>query len=308
MRHTALLLALWLAPAALPAQSGLCRPSEAVRLGELDPSQVNEASGLEVSPAGGLYHINDSGDSGRFFVTSLDGRNLRQVRINGFGPIDTEDLTLGNCGPGGGTCLFIADIGDNEARRPTVEIVLVREQASFPASVEPERRIRFRYEDGPHDAESLALHPNGDLWILTKTIDLARLRVLPGALFRIPYAAWRESDGNVLVAERVGELALPAISSDPLRGSLATAMDISDDGGRLLVLTYTNAFEFALDLASAALPPTAEMVEGVDFREIPLVQLQQQEAIAYLPDGTGFIYTSEGSGGDAPIMRVHCQN
>lgn len=310
MKHAALLLAVWIGPASavLQAQTHLCRPSEAVRIGGLDPAIVNEASGLDVSPfdQGRLYHINDSGDTGRFFVTALDGRQLRQVRIDGFDPVDTEDLTLGACGEGGGTCLFIADIGDNQGRRPTVEIVLVREQASFPVSVAPERRIRFRYADGPHDAESLAVQPNGDLWILTKTIDLARLRVLPGALFRIPYAAWTEGDGNVLVAERVGELDLPAISSDPLRGSLATAMDLSDDGRKLLVLTYTNAFEFAIDLSSAAPKPASEMVEGVDFEEIPLTQLQQQEAIAYLPDGTGFIYTSEAPGGETPIMRVDC--
>lgn len=304
------MFALWigLASAGYPAESRLCRPSEAVPIGELDPSRVNEASGLGVSPTGRLYHINDSGDTGRFFVTTPDGQNLREVRITGFNPVDTEDLTLGICGDSGGICLFIADIGDNQARRPTVEILMVRERASFPSSVEPERHIRFRYPDGPHDAESLALDPDGDLWILTKTIDYAGLRVLPGTLFRIPYAAWTQSEGAVIVAERIGELPLAAISSDPLRGSLATAMDISDDGQRLLVLTYVNAFELGIDLSAGRLKPASEMVKGVDFAEIPLTPLQQQEAIAYLPDGAGFLYTSEAPGGAAPIMRVDCRD
>jgi hypothetical protein len=307
LRHAVLLLALGLAPATLPARSGLCRPSEAVRIGQLDPALVNEASGLAASAAERLYHINDSGDSGRFFVTTLDGGNMRQVRVEGFDPVDTEDLALGSCGEAGGTCLFIADFGDNNARRPTVEILTVREQTSFPDSVQPERRIRFRYADGPHDAESLAIHPDGDLLILTKTIDLAGLRVPPSGLYRIPYGAWSESGDDVLVAERIGELPLPAISRDPFRGSLPTAMDISADGRKLLVLTYTNAFELPIGLASG-LKPASEMVEGVDFVEIPLTQLRQQEAIAYLPDGGGFIYTSEAPGGEAPIMRVDCRN
>ena len=85
-------------------------------------------------------------------------------------------------------------------------------------------------------------------------------------------------------------------------------MDISADGQRMLVLTYLNAFEFYVDLSSSPLKPTSEMVDGVDYQEIEVTALPQQESVAYLPSGEGFLYTTEaGNRSGAPIMRVSCQ-
>jgi len=302
------LVALGVGPAS--GQSGLsCLGwSDSASVGMLDETFVSEASGLEVASSGeSLYLINDSGDSGRFFLAGTDGGQTRAVGIRGPDPTDTEDMTLGRCPDDAGRCLFFADIGDNEARRTSVKIVVVREQASFPPEVTPERRFRVRYPDGPRDAESLAIHPNGDLFILTKMPDYAALRVSPSALYRIPYSDWAPDGVSELVAEPFGELDLTAISSDPFSGSLATGMDISDDGARLLVLTYMNAFEFDVDLSAGSFPGVVDMVEGEDYREIALQTLEQQESIAYLPSGDGFLYTTEsGSSDGSPIMRVSC--
>jgi len=306
-----LALGIGLGPGSLAFQSTTpCRIwAEPVKAGELDEAYIDEASGLDLSPGdpSRLYHINDSGDSGRFFVTALDGTGTQAVEIDGFDPVDAEDLAVGACGPDGGTCLFVADFGDNQARRATTEIVVVREQSRFPATVAPERRIRIRYPDGPHDAEALALHPNGDLIVLTKVADYARLRAAASVLYRLPYESWSSERPEVEVLERVGEIDLTAISSDPFSGSLPTAMDISDDGRRFLVLTYLNAFEFYLDLSGEALKPAEDMVEGVDYQEIRVTTLEQQESVAYLPSGDGFLYTTEARSSDGiPIMRVAC--
>ena len=68
----------------------------------------------------------------------------------------------------------------------------------------------------------------------------------------------------------------------------------SDDGTRLLVLTYADAFEYSMDFK--------------DRQKIPLTYLQQQESVAYLPGSRSFIYTTERL---LPflhqwIMRVDC--
>ena len=52
-------------------------------------------------------------------------------------------------------------------------------------------------------------------------------------------------------------------------------------------------------------------VEGQDYVRASLVTLRQQEAIAYLPEDDGFVYSTEGVPGSAPpvsapIMRVDC--
>ena len=88
----------------------------------------------------------------------------------------------------------------------------------------PVARVTLRYPDGPHDAESMAVHPDGTLFILTKE--------RPARLFRA------RLDSPQPTLEAVTTL-------DP--GNVPTDMAISDDGSRVIVLTYKEAVEFAMD-------------------------------------------------------------
>ena len=129
--------------AAQPAGVSLLPWGEGVEVGFLDPV-INEASGLAVSARypNRLYHINDSGDTGRFFVTNLTGTDAQSVRVLGFNPRDVEDLSIGPCGQEV-DCLFLADIGDNDRKRSWIEIVVVRELRDFPAEVRALARCAF---------------------------------------------------------------------------------------------------------------------------------------------------------------------
>lgn len=71
-------------------------------------------------------------------------------------------------------------------------------------------------------------------------------------------------------------------------------MAISDDGSRLLVLTYRDAVEYSFDFRHQ--------------RRIELPFLQQQESVAYLPGSRSFIYTTEQLLPmlPQPIMRAEC--
>ena len=101
----------------------LTRWGNAVKVGSLDVA-INEASGLAVSArySNRLYHINASGDTGRFFVTDQSGAKAQSVTVSGFDPIDVEDLSIGPCGRTS-DCLFLPDIGDNRQNRLEVEVV-----------------------------------------------------------------------------------------------------------------------------------------------------------------------------------------
>src|SRR5215470_7452378 len=113
---------------ALNAHAELCGQwKPATHIGDLQ-AQLKEASGVAASRRfpGRLYHINDSGDTGRFYITGMDGRETRIVNVAGWNPVDTEALSLGPC-PGGGSCLFLGDIGDNDRNRKSIEITAVDE-------------------------------------------------------------------------------------------------------------------------------------------------------------------------------------
>jgi len=265
-----------------------------VEVGFLDPV-INEASVLAVSSRypNRLYHINDSGDTGRFFVTDASGANAQSVRIPGFNPVDVEDLSIGPCGRPG-ECLFLADIGDNNRKRSGIEIVVVEEREDFPATVPALARIRLRYPDRAHDAESLAVHPDGTLYLMTKESAGRDNRARAGKprLYRLAPDRWR-TPGGLQTLEHVVDIDLAKLlPSAAVSARLPTAMDISRDGKRVLILAYIDALELALDF-SQPMPPVDSWREGRDYQRIPLTNLEQQEAIAYMPDGNAFLYDSE---------------
>ena len=292
-------------------------PCRATEVGTLDPALINEASGLEVSSTfpGRAYHINDSGDTARFFLSDLAGGLVQTVTIEGFEPRDTEDMTLGDCGPDR-SCLFIADFGDNNAVREEVWIVIIEELETFGASVEPLDIVRFQYPGGPTDAESIAIHPSGDLVIITKEVDFSARSAHPSRVFKLSKDQWQNANGAMQTATLVGTLDFAALTTDPFSGRVPTAMDIASDGSRFLVLSYVDAYEFYFDLLDGELKPTAEMVSGVDYREIDIELLEQQEAVAYLPGSDAFLYDTEfvtqravagpPVAGRARVMRVDC--
>ena len=277
-------------------------------VGTLDPKELPEASGLAVSRSfpDRLYHLNDGADN-RIFVSDLRGGNLRFVTVGGVRPWDFEDMGVGSC-PGGGSCLFLADIGDNPRRRDKLRVFLTEERDLEALETVPTATLYLSYPDGPHDAEGLAVHPNGDLYILTKEADWERRWAQPAKLFRIKRDDWQQASGQVRRLSALGEIDLPSLASTDadFLGRMVTALDISPDGGRFLVLTYQHAYEFQLDLSRiSSLPQTLKSA----VRVIRLKRLAQQEAVAYLPDGNGFsfIYTSELRRADrVPIVRVDC--
>jgi hypothetical protein len=302
-RRTALLsiaLAAFSPVAALAAD--LCPAwGEPEIVGRLNTWRIGEASGLEFSPAhpDRLYHNNDSGGGPYIYVTGADATDTRRVEIAGFEPRDVEAIAAGPCGEE--SCLFLADIGDNGERRARVHIVVLEEPGEpIPPGVTPRTIVSAAYPDGPHNAEAAAVHPNGDLFVLTKEHYGA------SGLYRLSAAQLAEG----------GEQAFSLVGAIPLRPimgggrpplSAATAMDIAPDGTRFVVLSYAGAVEIAADLSKPLNDP-AGWREGVDFRRIATLKLQQAEAVAYAEDGRSILYDTEQKMilRDAKLMRQQC--
>jgi len=285
--------------------------SEAEKAGVLDHTMINEASGIEASDnyPGRLYHINDSGGGSFFYVTNFKGGQTKKIRIEGeaIKKSDFEDISVGKCFDK--SCLFIGDIGDNKSIKPYVEIIVIEELEQYGTSVNPLSRIRIQYPDQPHNAEGMAVHPNGDIYIITKEENLRDYEAYPAKVFKLPAQKWQEEGNKKHTLEYIGEIDFSILNpSGTAYGQVVSSFDFSHDGETFIVLTYEDAIEFNLDLSKQKIKPTAQLQKGEDYILIELKSLPQQESIAYTPDGKSIFYNTEFHWFEAPILRAECLN
>jgi hypothetical protein len=290
----------------------LCQTWAEERAGNLDVSVLNEASGMAASSVdpNRLYHVNDTWqrDLPVFFITDTAGQNVQMVRLENVvsnpRTDDNEDLDVGKCGDT--SCLFIGDIGDNNSRRSELRIFIIDEFVDVPESIMPRQMLRVQYPDGARDAESLAVHPNGDIYILSKEGG-SLLGTAPARLYRLPRETWENSGDEVVVLEYAGSIDLRALSGTTVNifSHIATGMDISQDGQRLLILTYGEVFEIALDVSTLK----GETISTeTPYKQLEVVTLLQQESISYTSEGYSFFYTAEARTGGAPLMLERCMD
>jgi hypothetical protein len=126
------------------------------------------------SQPGLLWSHDDSGAGPELFGLRADGRVAAHPTVTGAGAVDWEDIAAGPS-PRGRPLLYIGDIGDNASARPSIDVYRVREPKVGAAATAPAARLRLRYPDGAHDAETLLVDPlRGDLVIVTKVLGSAR--------------------------------------------------------------------------------------------------------------------------------------
>ena len=137
-----------------------------------------EASGVAASlrRQGLLWSHNDSGEP---LVVAIDatGSVRELVRPTGIAVEDWEDLAVGPCPQG--SCLYVADIGDNDAKRNRITVYRIPEPQAGVSDVAAEA-FHATYPGGPRDAEALFVDGAGQIFIVTKG-DKG-----PLALYRFP--------------------------------------------------------------------------------------------------------------------------
>ena len=266
------------------------RPYPVVKeVGALQDPAISESSGIAASrhdPTLFWTH-NDSGDGSFLYALGPHGEKRGTFRLRGVGSVtDCEDIAAD------ARYLYLGDIGDNHKRRAEIVVWRVPEPAVTPAArlssqqnpmqTAPAVPLRAVYPDGPHNAETLLVHPRtGRLYVVAKNKDGA-----DGVYEFPPYP-------SVSHAETLTRVGTVTISGEPdFYSNLVTGGDIRPDGRKLILRTYWNAYEFSV-------PP------GPDFdavwRTRPVVTalpLQPQgEGICYtFPRGDAVYLTSEGKG------------
>jgi hypothetical protein len=254
-------------------------PASAVGTGaqtlcRLTDARLPELSGLAVS-GDRMLAMNDGGD--RLTVYALDTTcRVVAVRTADVDPYDPEDLAVAPDGT-----VWFADTGDNRADRATVALL-----AMWPTG--PAGIYRMTYPDGPHDAESLLLAPDGTPYIVTKELlGVSGVYRPNGALV----------DGGTVPLERTGTVTLAATGTPggPVGRTgevLATGGAVSRDGRFVALRTYTDAYVWPLTGSDV---PAA--LAGQPTR-IPLPPAPQGEAISFGPDGRSLVVAGEGLPGD----------
>jgi hypothetical protein len=258
-----------------------CQPAAGlVRVPELP-----EGSGLAASrkTPGRFWSHNDSGDA-VLFALDGNGRVTGRLSLPGARVDDWEAVAVGSCPSG--SCIYLADIGDNNARRQRITIYRVAEPATATEPVQVTGVFHATYPDRAHDAESLLVTDDGRLLIVTKG-DTG-----PVSLYRFPSQL---QSGTTMRLERVGGPRTPDGKDRITDGA------VSPDG-RWVVLRSTRELIFHR---------TSDLLSG-NWNEAGRVALArlgepQGEGVTFGSDNSLYLM-SEGGGGKQPgtFARLTC--
>ncbi len=261
-----------------------CRPDGAL----MRVAELPEASGLAASRhvPGRLWSHNDSGEP---VLYALDARGAvtGRVTVSGAKVDDWEAVAVGACPSG--SCVYVADIGDNNASRRQITIYRVPESDGSNGATSASEVFHATYPDGPHDAEALLVSPDGRLFVVTKG------ETGPVALYAFP----RElRPGARVPLERVGQPRDAATRGDADR---ITDGSVSLDGQWVVLRTRT----------SLTFHRAAELFAG-NWREARRVDLKelaepQGEGVAF-GAGNALYLAGEGGGNSQPgtFARLTC--
>jgi len=267
-------------------------------LGILSDPDISESSGLVASRRnpGLLWTHNDSGDGPFLYCLDATIKSCGVWRVTGTDAFDWEDIAIGpGPEPGSGPYLYVGDIGDNIGQRDAIVVYRVPEPtvvggtaASKPAPAPTARAeaLRFRYPDGPHNAEALVIHPTtGDLYVITKTPSNATV-----------YRATAPLDpAAITTLAPVGAIRLGTGALGP---ELVTGADSSPDGRRVALATYSSGYE--LELPAGA--DRFDVIWGAHPTPVALGPRRQGESVAYRLDGGALLTTSETE--PSPVQQV----
>ena len=261
-----------------------CKPTQTLqRVAELP-----EGSGLAASrrASGRFWSHNDSGEP-VLFALDTNGRVTGRLSISGATVEDWEAIAVGPCSSG--SCIYVADIGDNDAERDRITVYRIAEPADASGSAKLDATVHARYPDGSHDAEALLVTPEGRLLIVTKG-DTG-----PVSLYRFPNEL---RTGTTVRLERVGG---PRDRRAPAEHDRITDGAVSPDG-QWVVLRTTQALAFYR---------AADLLTG-NWREAGRVALAsvgepQGEGVTFASNDSVYLM-SEGGGKKQPgaFARLTC--
>ena len=257
--------------------------------------ELEETSGVAISLSQPDVFWSHNDDGSVLSAIDSDGKIISQMRIRP--PLtDWEDIAASRC-PGGGSCLYLADMGDNLERRPAGGISIRRLEE--PDLTSPNFMDNFngrlpeldsevfpvRLPDGPRDIEALLVLPEEEIYVITKG------RNGPVTVYRYPPPLRHDT----VTLELVQELS----SGARVIPRQVTGGSVSPQGNIIVLRTY-KSLQFYEFVANKLIPLRDGDMNLGSLREA------QGEGVAIGTDGL-LVLTSEAAAGKPPQMNLmHC--
>ena len=258
--------------------SAFCRFGERVDCGEVDNSEISEASGIAASRVnkGVLWVHNDSGDKARVFALSQSAKNIGTFYLDGINARDCEDIAVGPGPEAGKTYVYLGDIGDNKAVYDVKMIYRFEEPvvdtAKAPGvyNVSKVDILRFKYNDGMRDAEALMVDP------LTKDCYVISKRELNVRVYRFAYPQDTAKVSTISYLDSLKNM------------SVIVAADISPDGSEILIKDYHEVYYWKKK-------PNESVINamGKKTTKLPYIKEMQGEGVCWAVDSKGYFTISE---------------
>ncbi len=238
---------------------------------------IDEGSGVACSRLldGAFWTHNDSGGDAQLYLFDRSGRDLGAFRLEGVDAFDWEDLA--SFQRDGKSYLLVGDCGNNGLAATIHVLYLVEEpQADLEKGVQVKtvpvaQTIFMTFEDDHRDCEALAVDTVADcIYFATKQRGGGTL------VYELPWSKIQPK--KAMPARRIATLEIPP----------ATAMDISPDGRRAVILTYGDAYEYQREKGESW-----EHALARPARKIVMPERIQGESICYGSDGKTLYLTSE---------------
>jgi len=255
------------------------------QIGVVTDERINEASGLALAneTSDAFWTHNDSGDGPFIYLINKKGETLGSRQIEGASARDWEDIATFK--RENESLILVADVGDNPSLRQEYQLYLVKEPAydSEDWSDDPleiYKTIRFQYEDGAHNCESVGIDPIEDKIFLVSKMQGDTCKV-----YQLPLTFHLNEE--ILTARAIATLEIPT----------TVGMDISVDGKRAIILTYQEAYEYTRQ--------KGESWADCFSRNPRILQMPPRicgEAISYGRDGESLYLVSENIG--QPLWEV----
>jgi len=239
--------------------------------------EIDEASGLASGRSNKdlLYTHNDSGGRNAVFVIDQEGRLRGEFVLEGIKNRDWEDIATGKCPRSSENYIYVGEIGDNRARYSSIFVYRFVEPSikglapEISLTITDVDRIEIEYEDGARDAEGLFIDPRTlDIIIISKREEQVGVYLV----------AYPQSTDRINTAVKIATLPL----------SWVTAADISPNGKKILIKTYTGIFQWKRQ-GEESLASTFS--RGFDY--LPYEIEPRGEAVCWDAEGEGYFTLSE---------------
>lgn len=289
------------------AQTFEAAPFEPARLAALiTDTSLDEISGMASSrQVDQRYWVhNDSPRPAELQAIDETGKSVAHLRIAGVRAIDWEDIASYTLD--GKPWLLIGDIGDNAGVRKDYELIAVEEpdlsaNASM-LSIKPSWRLRFRYPDGAHDCEAMAVDPaRREILLVNKHAPLA--------VYSVPLGPPANGQGTIVAKKLLDLDSIPQPDPEQRKARFPaarfsgspTGLDIDEAGHRAILLTYRDIWLFT----RAPHEGWSQAFARKPMR-IPLPPIAQAEAIGFDRHGHAILVSGERL--PAPLIRFEKGN